>query len=213
MQKENLLADGVSTDENTIQRATPETENTTSGGSLEVSGNSDYKDEKKKIKNEQNNCLEFEDLIKGPYKDAFTKKVQSIIDKRFKEQKTVEAKQKSAEQSGKEPQTTQTKSNESSKTQADETGETYQNLIAAGVDPETAYRVLHLDEIMDSSMRYGAELAAKHLADSIKSKSARPTETAVSNHSITAKVGVGSLTPEKRKELAKKALMGEHIGF
>lgn len=213
MQKENLLADGVSTDENTIQRATPETENTTSGGSLEVSGNSDYKDENQTVKNEQNNCLEFEDLIKGPYKDAFTKKVQSIIDKRFKEQKTVEAKQKSAEQSGKEPQTTQTKSNESSKTQADETGETYQNLIAAGVDPETAYRVLHLDEIMDSSMRYGAELAAKHLADSIKSKSARPTETAVSNHSLTAKVGVGSLTPEKRKELAKKALMGEHIGF
>ena len=213
MQKENLLADGVSTDENIIQRATPETENTTSGGSLEISGNSDYKDESQKIKNEQDNCSEFEDLIKGPYKDAFTKKVQSIIDKRFKEQKTAEAKQKSAEQSGKEPQTTQTKSIESSMTESDENSEIYQNLIAAGVDRETAYRVLHLDEIMDSSMRYGAQLAAKHLTDSIKNKSARPTETAVSNHSITTKVGVGSLTPEKRKELAKKALMGEHIGF
>ena len=35
---------------------------------------------------------EFEKLIKGKYKDAFTKRTQSIIDKRFKETKQLEAK-------------------------------------------------------------------------------------------------------------------------
>ncbi|MBR4881201.1 MAG: hypothetical protein IKU19_04665, partial [Clostridia bacterium] len=90
---------------------------------------------------------------------------------------------------------------------------TYNSLIEAGVDPETAYRVLHLDEIMDSSMRYGAELAAKQLADSIRQKAARPRESALTQKGYTAKTSVSTLTPEKRKELAKKALMGEQIGF
>lgn len=213
MQKENLTEKGVSAEEINIQRATSETNINISDGSLEAKDTAENKDESQSENAGQDNCSQFEDLIKGPFKDAFTKKVQSIIDKRFKEQKIAEAKKTSTQANGSMPQFTPKSPEEGSLSGDGSTDAVYENLIEAGIDPEIAYRVLHLDEIMDSSMRYGAELAAKHLADSIRQKSARPTETAVSKHSLSTKVGVGSLTPEKRKELAKKALMGEHIGF
>jgi len=89
----------------------------------------------------------------------------------------------------------------------------FENLLKAGVDRDTAYRVLHLNEFMDSSMRYGAELAAKQIADSIRQKSARPSESALLGKGYIAKTSVSSLTPQKRRELAKKALMGEEIEF
>ena len=62
-------------------------------------------------------------------------------------------------------------------------------------------------------MRYGAELAAKQLTDSIRSKAARPHESALTGRGYSAKLSASSLTPERRRELAKKALMGEQIGF
>lgn len=155
---------------------------------------------------------DFEELIKGPYKDAFTKKVQSIINKRFKEQKIAETKAANQNHEDKESQNNPTSPNEK-QLPAEKGSSTYDDLIEAGIDPETAYRVLHLNEIMDSSMRYGAELAAKHLADSIRQKAARPHESALSGKGYSAKTSAHSLTPEKRRELAKKALMGEQIGF
>lgn len=157
---------------------------------------------------ESSNAADFEELIKGPYKDAFAKKVQGIINKRFKEQKTAESKTAEPKKAD-----NNTASTQESQTKNADTDNTYNALISAGIDPETAYRVLHLDEIMDSSMRYGAELAAKQLAESIRQKAARPHESALSGKGFSAKTSVGSLTPQKRKELAKKALMGEQIGF
>jgi hypothetical protein len=165
------------------------------------------------ISSEDKNMMEFEELTKGPYKDAFTKKVQSIINKRFKEQKVAQNKEVAENKTGETNETTQNAEKAESLTNNTSTDSTFNSLIDAGVDPETAYRVLHLDEIMDSSMRYGAELAAKQIADSIRQKSARPFESALSQKGYSAKATASSLTPEKRKELAKKALMGEHIGF
>jgi hypothetical protein len=158
------------------------------------------------------NSDDFENLIKGPYKDAFAKKVQSIINKRFKEQKIAES--KSAEVGVMEnPPATKENITSGGEKASEKDDPVYLNLITAGVDSETAYRVLHFNEFMDSSMRYGAELAAKQLAESIRQKSARPTESAISQKGYTAKISVSALTPERRKELAKKALMGEQIGF
>ena len=163
---------------------------------------------------DEKDLTDFEDLIKGKYKDAFAKKVQSIINKRFKEQKIAENKLATDCKTGeKNIPTHSTAENDASDQNKDATDSTYNSLIEAGVDPETAYRVLHLDEIMDSSMRYGAELAAKQLADSIRKKSARPFESALTQKGYSAKATASTLTPEKRKELAKKALMGEQIGF
>ena len=161
---------------------------------------------------DSSHTADFEELIKGPYKDAFAKKVQNIINKRFKEQKIAENKSATQKHSGETPESTLNSAEEKPSSAEDGTS-TYDTLIKAGVDPETAYRVLHLDEIMDSSMRYGAELAAKHLADNIRSKAARPSESALTEKGYSAKISADSLTPQKRKELARKAMMGEQIGF
>ena len=214
MQKETEILNDVKTDEVVVPRATSENKlSDKSDGSVDTSvleGNLQNTLEST-LKEDATNT-DFEELIKGPYKDAFAKKVQGIINKRFKEQKMAENKSAEPSNSDKESEITEkiTHSNDST---AKESNPTYDSLITAGVDPETAYRVLHLNEFMDSSMRYGAELAAKHLADSIRQKSARPNESALSQRGYTAKASVNSLTPEKRRELAKKALMGEQIGF
>ena len=138
--------------------------------------------------------------------------MQSIINKRFKEQKVAENKS-ATENKTDENKITHVDDNKVSSSKETSVDSTYTSLIEAGIDPETAYRVLHLDEIMDSSMRYGAELAAKQLTESLKRKAARPFESALTGKGYSAKITASTLTPEKRKELAKKALMGEQIGF
>lgn len=150
---------------------------------------------------------EFEELIKGPYKEAFSAKVQSIINKRFKEQKLSESKTNgnSASPSNSDLQAADSKAI---------TDDALETLIKAGIDADTAYKVLHLDEMLNDSMRYGASVAAKQLADSIRIKGMRPKENGLNPQGgFTAHKGAAGLTPEKRRELAKKALMGEQIGF
>ena len=103
---------------------------------------------------------------------------------------------------------------QTAKTKNSGDGETLLNtLLNAGVDYSTAYSVLHLDEILEDSAKRGAELAAKSITDGIRYKAARPTEAVVNAGGYSAKSGVSTLTPEKRKELAKKAMLGEKIGF
>lgn len=216
MQKETTVLNeseigDVSTEgeaQNTISSAVAD-----SSSDLEIQNQNGYDSQNNSLPDDDTTA-DFEDLIKGKYKDAFAKKVQSIINKRFKEQKVAESKSATEAKSGeKNISTHSTAESEADKKEVDATNSTYNSLIEAGVDPETAYRVLHLDEIMDSSMRYGAELAAKQLADSIRKKAARPFESALTQKGYSAKTTVSMLTPEKRKELAKKALMGEQIGF
>lgn len=195
-----------------------EAQNTLLGASGENSSDEQNKKEieevsSKKNQPDNNSSADFEELIKGPFKDAFAKKVQSIINKRFKEQKIAESKSTIDSQNFESKNTQANAKNESEANKNKTDDSIYNSLIEAGVDPETAYRVLHLDEIMDSSMRYGAELAAKQLTESIRQKSARPSESALTQKGFSAKITANSLTPEKRKELAKKALMGEQIGF
>lgn len=214
MQKETENLKDTKKDEAVVPRATSENQiSDKSDGSadtsvLEAKAQNPADDTSKEVVSD----TDFEELIKGPYKDAFAKKVQGIINKRFKEQKTAESKSAELSKADDKPAITKenTPSGDSNESQSDPT---FDSLITAGVDPETAYRVLHLNEFMDSSMRYGAELAAKHIADSIRSKAARPSESALSEKGYTAKASASTLTPEKRKELAKKALMGEQIGF
>ena len=213
MQKETDTLNGSQRDDESVPRATSENQDyDKSGGSADTSVLETEKGNPNSEMAKEISNADFEELIKGPYKDAFAKKVQSIINKRFKEQKTAESKTAEGDNAVEKADIPQ-KNNEKGGLGSEKADPTYQNLITAGVDPETAYRVLHLNEFMDSSMRYGAELAAKQLADSIRQKAARPMESALAQKGYTAKASVSALTPEKRRELAKKALMGEQIGF
>ncbi len=224
MQKENPNTDGEIIGED-IQRATAENQTEISGGS---DGTTEIlqseQDKPEATKQSDDNFGQFEELIKGPYKDAFAKKVQGIINKRFKEQKIAEQKQKNAEGDTADKKVHQERTVKTDEVLTEQThnitryesngDSTYEALIEAGVDAQTAYRLLHLDELLEASARHGAELAAKNLAESIRHKSARPTESGLkSTGGFAAKSGACGLTPEKRRELAKKALMGDKIGF
>lgn len=209
MQKEILLNKPADTENsNDGFETTPKTDEETSGRSEAESPESTASgipDNEPPTTESLND--EFDRLIKGPYKDAFAAKVQGIINKRFKEQKISENSIKEKTVSPNEPLS-------SANPKQPETDDSLKALIEAGIDEETAYKVLHLDEMLDSSMRYGASLAAKQLADSIRLKGIRPKENGLNNQGgFTAHKGAAGLTPEKRRELAKKALMGEHIGF
>ena len=181
---------------------------------------------------------EFEKLIKGQYKEAFDKRVQSIINKRFKEIKKAESantqkvntvtleSEKDADQSQILPNP---KKEAEYSLRASEivamgykdfelskeiSNPIFKALLDGGVDMLTAYQALHIDEIMDRSIRFGAEKAAKQMADSIRFKVGRPSENGLFDVSgFGTRKGVSGLSPKQRKELARKALMGEDVSF
>lgn len=205
VQKENEFKDCLEQD-NYSDRATPENQTEPSGGTDRAKPNPNPSPNP----DENENFSEFEELIKGPYKDAFSKKVQAIINKRFKEQKNA---QSGTNQTQNEPLKAGSHIQNTPANKGDEKDIALDTLLNAGIDYNTAYSVLHLDEILEDSAKRGAELAAKSITDGIRYKAARPTEAVVSAGGYSAKSSVSALTPEKRRELAKKAMLGEKIGF
>ncbi len=180
----------------------------------------------------------FEDLIKGRYKKEFADKVQEIINKRFKENKVAKAKENQSSEGNQKDDKSKPTLQTSSKEDATETelakqsaelvamgfknfelekemeNPTFKALVNGGLDLQTAYKAVHFDEIMDGSALYGATLGAKRLADSIRFKVGRPAENGLSSKGGYAPgQGVSGLTAEKRRELAKKSLMGESVSF
>ena len=178
---------------------------------------------------------EFEALIKGKYKEAFDERVQGIINKRFKEIKKAEAGAEKCPTASASLENLTPNEKSNVKTETDYALEeakivamgykdfhlekemenpTFKALLDGGVDILTAYQALHIDEIMDTSVRFGAEKAAKQMADSIRFKVARPSENGLFDRTgFGTRKGVSSLTPKQRRELARRALMGENVGF
>ncbi len=234
MQKENLESQGVMNVEN--EAATSE--------NSENSGESMLNSETKDATGEKESCAadsreEFEALIKGRYKEAFDQRVQSIINKRFKEQKMAEGQKEkqvnivtleenSNDQAVRQNAIPEQNSSEYNVRAAEIVAmgykdfelsremenPTFKALLNGGVDMLTAYQALHFDEIMDSSVRFGAETAAKQMADNIRFKVGRPSENGLYQRSgFGTRTGVSGLSPKQRRELAKKALMGEDVSF
>ena len=187
---------------------------------------------------------EFERLIKGPYKEAFSSRVQGIINQRFKEKKMAQVgkTEELAVEIPAEAANTESTQNINSAEEDDFSADnpelalqaaqlvamgysdfdlkkeledpTFKALLKGGVDMQKAYQAIHFDEIMDSSVKFGAETAAKQMADSIRFKAGRPGENGLlSRTGFGTRLGVSSLTPEKRRQLARKAMMGEKISF
>ena len=198
MQKENLDGMENSLEENKGQGATAETQIETSDGN-----------QPEVILKEENpySRTKFEELIKGPFKDAFAEKVQGIINKRFKEQKLAKAENQNTEK----VKTDDFSQSEPTKNQKEPPS--FDSLIEAGIDKDTAYSVLHLEELLEKAARQGAEIAAKNITEDLRIKASRPRESALGQSGYSMKSSVSSLTAAKRKELAQKAMLGEKIGF
>lgn len=90
----------------------------------------------------------------------------------------------------------------------------FARLLQSNVPMQTAYQVVHMDELMQSGMQYAVQRTASNMAANIRANGLRPTEGAGKGTAPTKiALDVNKLTKEQRAELIKRAERGEEIGF
>lgn len=90
----------------------------------------------------------------------------------------------------------------------------FERLLAAGVNVETAFNVIHQDEIMSGAMNYTAKKAVEKTVNDIKARGMRPSENGLGTTAAEPKrKTVGEMTGEEILEMANKAKKGEKISF
>ena len=87
-------------------------------------------------------------------------------------------------------------------------------LIRAGIPLETAFMVIHKDEIIPAAMQYTAKQVEQKVANNVRSGAMRPSEGAMSGQSaVLVKSDVSQLTKADRKEINRRVARGEKIRF
>ena len=88
------------------------------------------------------------------------------------------------------------------------------NLLRSNVNVQTAYEVLHKDEIIPAAMQFTAKTVESKIAKSIASGGARPTENGMSSQgAAVVKSDVSQLSKEDRAEIIRRVARGEKIRF
>lgn len=90
----------------------------------------------------------------------------------------------------------------------------FADLIRNNIDVQTAYEVIHKDEIIPAAMQYAAQRAEEKVVDDIRANGARPIENGnASQGAAQVKSDVSQLTKEDRAEVNRRVLGGERITF
>lgn len=88
------------------------------------------------------------------------------------------------------------------------------DLLRSNIDVQTAFEVIHKDEIIPAAMQYAAKAVEEKLTDKIIANGARPSENGTSSQSATiSKSDVSTLTKADRAEVNRRVLRGEKITF
>lgn len=88
------------------------------------------------------------------------------------------------------------------------------SMLKAGIPVEHAYKVLHMDEIVNDAMRTSAADTEKRVVDNVRAKGTRPQENGTAAQSaFTIKDDVSKLTRKDRAEIARRAARGDTITF
>jgi hypothetical protein len=88
------------------------------------------------------------------------------------------------------------------------------DLLRSNIDVQTAFEVIHKDEIIPAAMQYTAKQVEQKIADNIIAKGARPTENGNSSQGASVtKSDVSQLTKADRAEIARRVARGEKISF
>ncbi len=172
---------------------------------------------------------EFEELIKGKYKDAFAKRTQNIIDRRFRKEK--EKKERSGEGGAAiRAASAIGVADEYGKmlSEAEETARAYPSfdleaecrdkrfvaLLSSGIGVKGAYEALHHGEIVAGAMQYAADRVLEAAQKGSMHALDRPTENGtVSGGAIDPKRDVSSLTGKDIRDILKRVERGEKIRF
>jgi uncharacterized protein YdcH (DUF465 family) len=87
-------------------------------------------------------------------------------------------------------------------------------LLHSGVDVGTAYKAVHMDELIPAAMQYTAKTVEQKITNKIIANGARPSENGISSQSATVvKSDVSKLTKEDRQEIIRRVARGENISF
>ena len=98
--------------------------------------------------------------------------------------------------------------------QAEASNPRFLAMLKSGCDVATAYKVIHMDEIMTDAMKSTQALTEKKVADNIRARGNRPVENGTAGRSpFTVKNDVTKLTKEDRADIARRAARGEQIVF
>lgn len=94
------------------------------------------------------------------------------------------------------------------------TNKDYMQLLINGVNPKTAYQVIHNEEIISGSMAMAANAGRQQTIDNIRSRGARASEGAIgSQPAAESKVSVKDMTKAQIDELIRRAQRGEKISL
>lgn len=87
-------------------------------------------------------------------------------------------------------------------------------LLKNGIPMQTAYEVIHKDEIIAGAMQYTAQQVAQKTVQGLASKAARPTENGISSPTANqVKFNIKGMTAKEREEYARRAQRGEKVTF
>lgn len=90
----------------------------------------------------------------------------------------------------------------------------FASLLRNGIDVDTAYTVVHKDDIIPAAMQYTAKETEKKLTNKIIANGARPIENGInSQSSAVIKSDVSQLSKADRAEIIRRVARGEKIRF
>ena len=87
-------------------------------------------------------------------------------------------------------------------------------LLQSGIPVDHAFKLIHMDEIMQGVAANTAKAAERQITANIRARGARPAEAGASGKAaFTVKNDVSKLTKKDRAEIARRAMRGEEIEF
>lgn len=90
----------------------------------------------------------------------------------------------------------------------------FQGLLRAGIPVQKAYELIHMEEIKQAAAKSAAQTASAQMQANLKAKQSRPAENGTSSKTaVIVKNDVSKLTRAERAEVARRAMLGEHIEF
>lgn len=90
----------------------------------------------------------------------------------------------------------------------------FRDLYFANIPLQTAYEVIHKDEIIPAAMQFTAQKVTEKVANSVRAGQRRPQEGAMQGGgAVQRKSDVSQLTKADRAEIARRVARGERIVF
>ena len=90
----------------------------------------------------------------------------------------------------------------------------FRQLLQSNVPVQTAYEVVHKDEIIPAAMHFTAQKVTEKVANSVRAGQRRPAEGAMAGTgAVSIKSDVSQLTRADREEIARRVARGEKIRF